>query len=146
MNGFFTPSVHFGKRCLQIAEGTRQKGLIMPEAVRATINLENAWATHSTFSQNDIDLAIYYAQSFDISKLEIGLSIRIFWTDDWVNAKVQKIIKTPKVSVDVHFTDDATESRICNDRLLFLYARSERPRASDGEQSPNFYRPQNIPV
>ena len=38
---------------------------------------------------------------------------------------MQKIIKSPKLSVDVHFTDDATESRICNDRLLFLYARSE---------------------
>jgi hypothetical protein len=49
MNGFFTPSVHFGKRCLQIAEGTRQKGLILPEAVRAMLTLRSIMRRASTF-------------------------------------------------------------------------------------------------
>ena len=125
MGLFFTPSVHFCKRCLQIADRTRQKGVIVPKAVLEVINQENEWATLSHFSQNDIDLALYYAQSFDIRKLQNGMSIRLFWTEDWVNAKVQRIIKSPKLAVDLLFLQDATESRICNDRLLFLYALSD---------------------
>jgi hypothetical protein len=50
MGPFFTPSVHFGKRCLQIAERTRRKGVVVPHAVLEVINQENEWATLFHFS------------------------------------------------------------------------------------------------
>ena len=122
-DAFFAPSVQFSNRCLTIAEESRVEGVFDPTKVLEKINTE-LYAAHAQYQQNDVDLALYYAQRTTFDQIAVGMRVRVFWDKNWVTAAVRKIGRQPYFFVEVFFKDDNSVCRLTNDRLQFIYALS----------------------
>ena len=123
-DAFFAPSVQFSTRCLAIAEELRVDGVFDPTEVRKKINTE-LYAAHAQYEQNDVDLALYYAQRTTFDRIAVGMRVRVFWEKNWVTAAVRKIGRQPIYFVEVFFKDDNSVCKLTNDRLQFIYVLSE---------------------
>ena len=122
-NSFFAPSLQFSTRCLNISDELRVDGVFDPTRVRERINKE-LYAAHAQYEQNDVDLALYYAQRVTFDQISVGMHIRVFWEKSWVSAAVNKIGRQPVYFIEVFFEDDNSMCTLTNDRLQFIYALS----------------------